>query len=294
MSEKKEEKQKKNIFQAAREEQKKKQEELEQQQEEIEKQMQLREKQKREAYEKKIMEEKRELMRLKQGVIEESELIPENVTEEEVKLTFFGKIKNFFYLNKWWLGIGTIAAFLVCFLVYDFINKPRPDMVVLLIGNYPAIGESSGVAEYFQTFADDFNGNGKTEVSVNYINYNSDGGYDNYNTGADTKLTTAMQTAEAVIIIADDSFKQLIDEQNTLVDLSELYPDNSHVSKYYFYLKDTDFAKHIGAAKSDVPDDMYISIRFPKRMTYSKVDEMQETYDKDFPVFEKIIADLSK
>lgn len=288
------EEKKKGIFQAAKEEQEKKQQQLENDKLEIEKQQQLREKQKREAYEKRIMEEKRELMRLKQGIIEESEIIPEEEKEEEIQLTLVGKIKNFFYHNKWWLGLGAVAAFLVCFLTYDFINRPRPDMVVLVIGKYPAVGQTSSIPEYFGSFADDFNGNGKTEVEVHYIEYDVDGGYDNYNSGADTKLTTEMQTAEAVVVIAGDDFKKVIDEEDVLMNLSELYPNDPHVKDYYYYLKDTDFAKHIGVAKSDIEEDMYIAIRKPKRMTYSDVDQMQETYDKDFPVFEKVIADLSK
>ena len=296
MNEKKDDKAdvKKSIFQLAKEENQKKQEELEKEKQEIQKQAQLREKQKREAYEKRLMEEKRELMRLKQGVIEESELIPENETEEEIKLTPLGKVKNFLYLNKWWLGLGFLAAFLVCFLTYDLLNKPHPDMVVLLIGNYPSIGNDSYMADYFKSFADDFDGNGETEVEVHYIEYDKDGGYANYASGADTKLTTEMQTANAVIIVAGNDFRQLINEEETLVDLSKLYPDNPNVSDYYFYLKDTEFAKHIGVNTDAVKDDMYIAVRTPKKMTFSDEDEMQETYDKDFPVFEKVIADLSK
>lgn len=284
---------KKGVFQSLKEEQQKKQQEIEDQQLELQKQVQMREKQKREEYEKKLMEERRELMRLKQGVIEESELIPEDEPEEEIKLTVWGKIKNFFYHNKWWLGLACFVVLLGVYLIVDIINKPRPDMVVLLIGEYPSVGQNSYLSDYIGSFAEDFNGNGKTEVDVYYIDYQKDGGYANYANGADTKLTTEMQIGDAVIIIAGDAFKELI-EDDILVDLSEMYPDNSHVKDRYFYLKDTDFAKHIGVAKSDIPEDMYIALRTPKKLMYSDTDDMQETYDKDLPVFQKLIEDLSK
>ena len=284
---------KKGVFQSLKEEQQKKQQEIEDQQLELQKQVQMREKQKREEYEKKLMEERRELMRLKQGVIEESELIPEDEPEEEIKLTVWGKIKNFFYHNKWWLGLASFVVLLGVYLIVDIINKPRPDMVVLLIGEYPSVGQNSYLSDYIGSFAEDFNGNGKTEVDVYYIDYQKDGGYANYANGADTKLTTEMQIGDAVIIIAGDAFKELI-EDDILVDLSEMYPDNSHVKDRYFYLKDTDFAKHIGVAKSDIPEDMYIALRTPKKLMYSDADDMQETYDKDLPVFQKLIEDLSK
>lgn len=285
---------KKSALQVAREEHERRQQEIEEQQQELQKQAQLREKQKREAYEKKLMEEKKELMRLKQGVIEESDLIPEDKPEEEIKLTFWGKVRNFFYHNKWWLGIFCFMGFLAGYLVYDLINKPRPDMVVLLVGHYPSVGENSYLSDYFQSFAEDFNNNGKTEVDVYYIDYEKDGGYANYANGADTKLTTEMQIADAVILIADDSFNDLIDEDEILVDLSEMYPENEHIKKQFFYVKDTDFAKHIGVPKSDIPDDMYIALRAPKRLMYADVEDMQETYDKDMPVLKKVIDDLSK
>ena len=72
-------------------------------------------------------------------------------------------------------------------------------MVVLLIGKYGAIGESENLSEYVKSFADDFNGNGKTEVEVYYIDYDSKEDYANYANGSDTKLTTEMQIADAVM-----------------------------------------------------------------------------------------------
>ena len=85
---------KKNVKNLREENMKKKQDD-EQQKLELQKQLELREKQRREAYDKRIIEEKKELMRLKQGVIEESSLIPENEDETEISLSLWGKIKNF-------------------------------------------------------------------------------------------------------------------------------------------------------------------------------------------------------
>ena len=70
--------------------------------EEIERQREIArkiaEREKREAQErdKRLEQERLELIKLKQNVIEESEIIPET-PEEEIKLGFWGKIKNFFY-----------------------------------------------------------------------------------------------------------------------------------------------------------------------------------------------------
>mgnify|MGYP003291235631 CR=1 FL=1 len=283
----------KSVFQVARENQQKMQEELEKKQAEILKQQEEKEKKKQEEYDKRILEEKKELMRLKQGVIEESEMIPEEV-EEEIKLSFFGKIKNFFYHNKWWLIIAVPVAFVLCYLIRDLLERPKPDMVVLVIGQYQTIGEESMIQEYFESLCDDFNNNGKTEVSIYNIPYDINNEYANYANGSDTKLTTQMQIADSVVVIAGDTFKQLVLPESILVNMEELYPNDENAEDYYYYLKDTKFSERIGVKNSDIPNDLYVTLRSPKTVLYSDKNAMQKTYDKDFPVFEKFIEDIKK
>lgn len=284
----------KSVFQNLREENEKKQKMLEDEQQRLQRQVEPREKQRRDAYEKRIQQERLELMRLKQGVIEESPLIPEEEDEEEVKLSFRDKVKSFLYLNKWWMGLACFVILLGVFLIRDYMSRPRPDMVVLLIGKYGAIGESENLSEYVKSFADDFNGNGKTEVEVYYIDYDSKEDYANYANGSDTKLTTEMQIADAVMVISDHDFSSMVVPDEVFVDLSQLFPDNEHIDKQFFYLKDTDFADRVGVDRSKIKDDTFIAVRAPKRVMYASVDDMQKTYDKDMPVIEKIIDDLSK
>ena len=145
-----------------------------------------------------------------------------------------------------------------------------------------------------KSFADDFNGNGKTEVEVYYIDYDSKEDYANYANGSDTKLTTEMQIADAVMVISDHDFSGMVVPDEVFVDLSSLFPDNEHIDKQFFYLKDTDFADRVGVDRSKIKDDTFIAVRAPKRVMYASKDEMQETYNKDMPVIEKIIDDLSK
>lgn len=280
----------KSVFQVNREMHEKALKEQEEKQLELHRLHEEKEKKKREEYEKKILEEKKELIRLKQGIIEESEMIHEE-HEEEVKLTIPQKIGNFFYHNKWWLGVGAVFVMIFAYLIYSFVTKPRPDMVVLVIGEMGEIGNSENLDDYVAGFAGDFNKNGKTEVSIYYIPYSEDS-YKNYANGVDTKMTTQLSSADAVIIIGNEKVKDVLSPENNLVDLSEIYPDNPHIDKYFFELDDTDFAQRIGVDK-DAVKDTYLAIRRPRRLLYSDQDDMQETYDRDFPVFEGIINDLS-
>lgn len=276
---------KKSVFQAAREMR-------EQQELEMRKQAELRQRKKQEEYDRKIQEERIELIRLKQGVIEESETIHEE-QPEEIKLSVRKKIVNFFYHNKWWLFLAIFFVALASYLTYTLIMRPNPDMVVLVLCDNEAIGNSAQFEDYLETFIEDYNGNGEIKVSTYYIPY-SDNSYTNYQTGNETKLTTEMQSAEAVIVVGGSNINPVIDPENTLVDLSEIYPDNVQVRSYGFFLKNTDFAERIGIDPEEVTGDLYIGIRKPRNLLYSDTEDMQKTYNRDFPVLEKIIEDLSK
>ena len=281
----------KSVFQVSREMQAQKQAELAEKQREIERQYQEREKQKREAYEKKIREERIELMRLKQGLIEESETIHEE-HEKERKLTVWQKIGNFFYHNKWWLGIGTFLTVMIVFLVYNLLSRPDPDMIVLVLCDNDSIGNSSQFETYLETFADDFNENDEVMVSTYYIPY-KDNAYVNYQSGVDTKLTTELQSADAVIVLGGDNINEMLAPDQTLVDLSEYFPDDPHIKGYGYYLKDTDFAEKLGIDPELVTDDLYLGLRKPRDLLYSSKEDLQKTFDRDIVVFEKLINDLS-
>ena len=159
---------KKSVFEVNKEMRQKQLEEQARQQAELEHRLKEREKKKQEAYERKILEEKKELIRLKQGIIEESEIIPEE-HEAAVIMSPWKKFTNFIYHNKWWLGIGILLAAIAVFLIHDLVTKPNPDIIVLVICDNYAVGEESSLQEYVESFTDDFNGNGKVLASVYYI-----------------------------------------------------------------------------------------------------------------------------
>ncbi|MCR5599261.1 MAG: hypothetical protein K6G33_00745 [Ruminococcus sp.] len=282
----------KSVFQVNKELRQQQEDKLKKQQEELERQYAEREKKKREEYEKQLQNERIELMRMKQGLIDESETIKEE-QPEEIKLSLPKKIGNFFFHNKWWLGIGAFFVFLISFLLYDLLSKPNPDMVILMLCPNESISSSVYLESYFSELGIDSNNNGKVLVSVYYIPY-SDDEYQNYTKGVTNKLTTFLNNADGVVIIGDKTtVTDLLVPEESLVDLSKIYPDNPHVKDYYFYLKDTDFAQRLGIPDSEIPDDLYFAIRKPKDLINSSKEDMQATYDKDFPVFNKIVNDLT-
>ncbi len=282
----------KSVFKSAKELQQQRMNELEQQQRMLEKQAEEREKKKRQAYERRILQEKKELLRMKQEQTEESEII-DTKPEEKVELSFWKKITNFFYHNKWWLGL---AVFFVCvgaFLIYDLVSRENPDLTVMIVAENDIVGNSEGLKDYLEGFTEDLNGDGEVTVSVHYVPY-SDNYRKNYANGTDTKLTVEFQSANAMIVIGNSKLYSIMRADQVFVNLDELFPDNKHTDSVAFKLKDTAFAEKISVTDEAVTDDMFICLRMPQALMYTDEEEMQEAYDRDFPVFEKIIADLSE
>lgn len=282
----------KSIFETNREMIQKAEEEERQKQEELEKKLAERKRKADEARDKRLEAERLELIRLKQGIIEESETIQQEETEE-VKRSIWKKISDFFYLNKWWLGIAAIFGAIGIFLVHNLLTRPNPDIIVLMIGENYTMGEESQLEEYIETFIDDFNDNGKTEASVYYIPY-TDNETKDYANGVMNKLFAELQNDEAAIIIGNNLAADILGDDGVLADLSAIYPENEHISKDKFMLKGTDFAAKIGVAESVVTEEWFMAIRAPRKLMHTSEKNMQELYDKDFPVFDALVNDLSE
>lgn len=280
----------KSIFQTSREMKDKANEEERQRREALELKLAEKRKKAQEAHDKRLEQERLELLKLKHGVIEESETIHEE-TEEEVKLTLWGKIKNFFYHNKWWLGIGTVTACIAVFLIINLVTRPNPDMIVLMIGENYTLNEESELTEYITSFCSDFNDNGKTEAAVYYIPYTGDQARD-YANGVQTKLTVEVQSGEAVIVLGNNMADEVFGGTDALVDLETLFPGNEHVDGCKLMLKDTDFAEKVGVPPSVVGDEWFLAIRKPQKLLNTSQKKMQKVYDRDVEVFMALVEDI--
>lgn len=281
----------KNFFETVREIEEKEKREEAQKEEERRLRLQKKEEKEREEYAKKLRQEKIELMRMKQGVIEESEVIkPEE--KEEKNYTIGQKIANFFYQNKWWLGFAVFLVLVGSYLVYDTLTREKPDMIMLmLVSDSEMIAKTSDMETLFEEYAEDINGDGKVCVSIYNIPITNDMDVnDDLQLSYRVKLMSELQLPNDLIIIADSGSDETIQPEKTLEDLSEHFSDNSLVKDYGFYLKDTDIAGKLGL--ESIADDVYIGIRKVQQGTVN-TPEMQENFDKQFPVLENIISEFS-
>lgn len=281
----------KSVFQTSKEMHDKADEEARLRHDEAQRKYNEQQKKAAEAREKRLNDERLELLKLKTGVITESDTIREE-KPEQIKQPLLKRIGNFFYLNKWWLGIACVLVFIGGLLVYNYASRPRPDMIVLMIGMNQELGEQSELQDYLSQFTPDNNKNGKKFTSLYYIPYTGVE-KDDFVNSVPQKLTAELQNSDSVIVIANKDIGSVVTPEETFVDLSEMYPDNPHIDKYKFMLKDTDFAEKVGVSDSVVSSDWFIAIRKPQKLIYSKQEDMQKTYDRDLAAFDAIIKDLS-
>lgn len=251
----------------------------------------------REEYTQHLAEEKVELLKIKQGVIENSDKL--DLSEDEKKhYSLWQKFTNFIYHNKWWLGITSFFVLMGGFLIYDTLTTEKSDINVLMLcddadlySHYKAMGE------FFDTYTDDYNDDGNKYVNLIYIpvsddeSANTNGVYAYENNL--TNLSTQFQMGESMMIIADSKSDDLVQPENSLENLEVYFPDCPYVKGYGLYLKDTEFAELIGYEENTIPDDLYIGVRKVESNLSSEKDT-QQNHDNSIKMLRNIINDLSK
>lgn len=119
-------------------------------------------------------DEKRELLKLKQGIIDESEIIEQDVHEQPEDMTAVKKIDNFFYRNKWFVLVGVFFAAVAIFLAYQIFSREEPDLSVMLVisdsekapGLYQKVND---IELALERYCPDFDNNGYVHVAVYFI-----------------------------------------------------------------------------------------------------------------------------
>lgn len=248
----------------------------------------------REKYAEHLAEEKIELLKLKQGIIDKSEKL-DLKPDEKKRYNLWQKFKNFVYHNKWWLGITSFFVLIAAFLIYDKLSATKSDIIFMLLCDDTEIySEYDDMIKYFDSITEDYNNDEKKYSNILYIPISDNDDSNNiglYESNL-TRLSAEFQMGETMLVIADKKSDELVVPQENLVDLEKLYPDNPNVKGYAFYLKNTKFAERIGYTGS-ISDDMYIGLRkITKTLTSEK--DMKKNYDFAADMLDKLIKDLSK
>lgn len=252
-------------------------------------------------------DDKRELLKLKQGLIEESDVIPvdEHGYGDKGKYEVKGaknKLINFFYLYKIPIIVVLFIAFLLSFIIFSAASVEKEDLRVLMLASDPEVCQSflykaEDYEAALELYTPNFDGNKYIHVN----NYNidlSESADPNQIMVANTKLFSEIRMGVAQIFIGDmEQLTELlvVDENgeraDAYEDLSLLYPDDPHVvDKYYYQIKGTPFAE--AALYNDCPDNIYMVLR-KKDINGVATDDKNniENHNKAVEVFDNIVKD---
>lgn len=282
----------KSLFNQAREINKKEQLEKEKKELEALKKQQEEDEKQREEYASKLHQDKINILKDKSN----GDFFEDNSSDNEKKhYTIKQKISNFFYQNKWWLGIGCFCIFVAVYVIYDAVTTVKPDMTVMLLANDEKLYEcTSDMQEVFGEYAGDRNGDGEIKVNIFYMPI-SEYIYNNqpemYMSSV-THFSSLLQTDDNLLIIADTESSESF-EDDILFSLEKYFPDNENVEDARFYLADTSFSEKIDYQGEKIADDVYIGIRKVQTgASYEK--KMREEFKLDFEVLKNIINDFSE
>lgn len=187
----------------------------------------------------KAHEEYVELLKMKQGLIEESELIPETGYDEMPELTPWGKFTNYIYHNKVFILVGAFLIALMTFLIVQLVTRKVNDLYVLVISTSPdseLAWRYDDLEDALTKYCPDFDNNGYVKVGVNYIDLSFNSGVPDYDSAQSMKFTAEMYTGDSRLIIADEGLWERLREADGLTeklfeDLSEYFPEDDLFNK---------------------------------------------------------------
>lgn len=200
-------------------------------------------------------DEKRELLKMKQGLIEESDIIETEADKVELeKPKGMAAVENFIYHNKWFIIVGAFFAFVLIFLIHQTITRENADMTVVLVTSDSQKAPNlyhkvKDVELALEKYCPDYNKDGSVHVDVYMIDLtksNPDPQYVNSNA---TKFFGEMQRGVAQLFICDTGILGA-DEQGNEVSFGSMFRDigdatgiEEYNNESFIQLKRTDFVK---------------------------------------------------
>ena len=210
-------------------------------------------------------DDKRELLKLKQGLVDESE---SEIHEEEkpvYELHGRKKIENFWYHHKWYVIVGVFFAAALAFMLVQTLSKKQGDIRVLLVTKEKANTASVmyKIPEFedaFELYCPDYDDNGYVHADV-YSADLSEHTDPQYSMAGVTKVTSEVMYGEAQLYVVDRAAAEAITagDITQFVDLSALYPDITFVEGRLYRIKGTPFAQNCQYYEA-CPEDLYIAV----------------------------------
>lgn len=203
--------------------------------------------------------ERLELLKMKQGLISESELIPEEPEKQPAPpMTAAQKISNFFYYNKLKLLIGAAVVIVLAFLITQTIFREKPDIEVLLIGtqsNSPLTSRSRQIELALEQCCPDLNSDDNVHVSVISVDLGLEETAGQYYL-SQMQIFDRELVGNACIIISDSGFLDYMTEDvgASLEVFKDLSKSGENAPQYCIPVSDT----AIGNIINEFPENAYV------------------------------------
>lgn len=246
--------------------------------------------------EQRLLMEKRELLKLKQGLVEESEVIDEPTVREKVELHGWKKVENFFYHYKWRVLAICLAAVFIGVMTVQALTKERNDLYVLVISTSNDSGlytKRDDIEKTLERYCPDFDGNGYVHVGVNFINLSTETGVSDYTNAENLKFTSEIATGDSQMYIADTGIVAIMNEIGKgeiqyFQPLSEQYTNAEFCDDGQgLRLNSTGFTEL--ARWASCPDKVAVYVRGEYKDMTGNGDDAQEQRDRAMTVFDNII-----
>lgn len=248
---------------------------------------------KKESVEMSYQDDKRELLKLKQGLIEESETVKEE-KRDTVELHGWKKVSNFLYHYKWHVIVAAFFITVAGFFIYDLVKKEHGDIRVLVVTKETELSKQVNFKTKdfelaFEKYCPDFDDSGYVHVDTYNIDL-SDNIQQDYMLASVTKLTGELSYGEAQMYIMDTpAFESIVTDGDTsgFVNLEELYPDNPQADGIFYRLKGSKFAYMANYVEA-CPEDLFIVVRRVTDVTANK-DRAEAAQKKALEVLDNIV-----
>lgn len=207
-------------------------------------------------------DEKRELLKLKQGIIEDSEIIEQDVHEQAEDMTAVKKIDNFFYRNKWFVLAGVFFAAVAIFLTYQIVAREDADLSVMLVisdvekapGLYQKVND---IELALEQYCPDFDNNGYVHVAVYFIDLTK-GSDMQYVQTNNAKLYGEIERGVSELYICDDDIFNA-NKSTGENDPDKIYENpNTYETMFSDIGKELDLTEYNGKLRVNLNDTQFV------------------------------------
>lgn len=244
----------------------------------------------------KAREEYVELLKMKQGLIEESELIPQTGYDEIPKLHGLAKLGNFVYHNKAFILIGAFLLAVAVFLTVQIATREIYDLYVLVIstsGESELLWRYDDIEEALTKYCPDFDNNGYVKVGVNFIDLGAVNNGTEYGNAQTMKFSSELYMGESQMFIGDEGFWEYLYgsddglDVQIFEDLSEYFPEDELFQKTGLHINSTSLNKD--ARWDTCPDSINIFLRCEFDRATGNKKNIQEQRERAHIVFQNIV-----